>query len=256
MPCRIIAILLLVPSILCAQSLDDSHLSLAESTESAEKIVSASSKYVWQMPVPCAAVGLSLAFGAATHWVDPLERVNPLVREEIFKLRHYHNADRYYTFDNYTQYIPLASVLALRLCGVQSQHNAIQLTCRVSVGWGLSYAVNYPLKQNTNVLRPNRGGAYNSFPSGHTTTAFLGAEMLRLEYSHIPIIPIIGYSVASFTGFMRIYNDYHWLGDVLAGAAIGIIFADLSYFLCHEAEKLFSPQPKHIPLSQCQISVL
>ena len=85
----------------------------------------------------------------------------------------------------------------------------------------------------------------NSFPSGHTAMAFCGAEMLRLEYSDVsPLIPVAGYIVASFTGVMRIYNDRHWLNDVLAGAAIGIASADLSWIVNKWVDNLLTPNKK------------
>lgn len=37
------------------------------------------------------------------------------------------------------------------------------------------------IRGSSNVLRPD-GSAKNYFPSGHTATAFMGAELLRKEY--------------------------------------------------------------------------
>ena len=75
-------------------------------------------------------------------------------------------------------------------------------------------------------------GVFNSFPSGHTYTAFMGAEILRREYGEEdPGIAIAGYTVATSVGIMRIYNNRHWASDVLAGAGIGILSASLTYWL-------------------------
>ena len=49
--------------------------------------------------------------------------------------------------------------------------------------------------------------------------------------------PAAGFAIAAFTGFMRLYNDRHWTGDVLAGAAVGIISADISFWLNNLIER-------------------
>lgn len=84
------------------------------------------------------------------------------------------------------------------------------------------------LKHTLREPRPY-SGLPNSFPSGHTATAFTGAELLRIEYG--PWIGAAGYVVASAIGFMRIYNNRHWLNDVIGGAAIGILSARAAYWL-------------------------
>lgn len=39
------------------------------------------------------------------------------------------------------------------------------------------------------------------------------------------------YVVATGTGILRMYNNKHWLGDVAAGAGVGILSTTLSYWL-------------------------
>ena len=71
-----------------------------------------------------------------------------------------------------------------------------------------------------------------SFPSGHTATAFMGAEFLYQEYKDIsPWIGYSGYLIAATTGYLRIYNNRHYLNDVVAGACIGIISTKFAYWL-------------------------
>ena len=73
--------------------------------------------------------------------------------------------------------------------------------------------------------------ATNSFPSGHTFMAFTGAEILRREYgSQYPWLAVACYATAMLVGFMRIYNNRHWVGDVLAGAGLGMIGVSIVYF--------------------------
>lgn len=66
------------------------------------------------------------------------------------------------------------------------------------------------------VINEQRPDSYaeNSFPSGHTATVFMGAELVRSEYG-------LGYGVGAYTiatgvAFLRLYNGRHWLSDVLA----------------------------------------
>ncbi len=94
-------------------------------------------------------------------------------------------------------------------------------------------------KSAARVMRPD-GSTKNSFPSGHTATVFMGAELLRREYQDVsPWIGVAGYSVAAFTGFMRMYNNRHWLTDVLAGAGVGILSAEAAYWLYPSLRKVF-----------------
>lgn len=87
------------------------------------------------------------------------------------------------------------------------------------------------LKSISKIERPD-GSSKNSFPSGHTTTAFAGAEFLWQEYKDKSIwYGITGYVVATGTGLFRIYNNRHWLTDVCAGAGIGILSTKLAYWL-------------------------
>jgi membrane-associated phospholipid phosphatase len=66
----------------------------------------------------------------------------------------------------------------------------------------------------------------DSWPSGHTTTAFALAASVSDEIGSTPVT--IGlYSLATLTGWSRMNDNKHWLTDVLAGAAIGVTSAKL-----------------------------
>jgi membrane-associated phospholipid phosphatase len=64
-------------------------------------------------------------------------------------------------------------------------------------------------------------GADHSFPSGHASIAFSSAAYVQMRYGWTYGIP--AYLVATFVGYTRVATDQHYVHDVLAGAAIGIL---------------------------------
>lgn len=69
-------------------------------------------------------------------------------------------------------------------------------------------------------------GDFQSFPSGHTTTAFAAAAVVTSETRRIwPgavwfVAPAM-YGGATLVGLSRMYHNNHWASDVVLGAAIG-----------------------------------
>lgn len=82
-----------------------------------------------------------------------------------------------------------------------------------------AWSVTWALKVAVNAKRPN-GGPY-SFPSGHTATAFAAAPVFRRHFG--ATIGYASYAVAAMTGLARLEDRKHYVSDVLAGAAIGIV---------------------------------
>jgi membrane-associated phospholipid phosphatase len=68
-------------------------------------------------------------------------------------------------------------------------------------------------------------GFYDSFPSGHTATAFCLATVVAMEYRETVWAPILAYGVATAVGLSRITLDKHWLSDVVVGGVIGHVVA-------------------------------
>lgn len=77
----------------------------------------------------------------------------------------------------------------------------------------------YGLKYAIDADRPNGGG--QSFPSGHTAAAFMGAEFIRKEYGWWWGAP--AYAAASWVGYTRVESNNHYWRDVLGGAALGVL---------------------------------
>lgn len=133
--------------------------------------------------------------------------------------------------DNYLQYAPAAAVYALNLAGVKGKHNLLDATGIYAISFGLMKASTLVVKSSTNRLRPD-GSTNNSFPSGHTATSFAAAEFLKQEYKDLsPWYGYAGYTVATATGIMRLYNNRHWVSDVVAGAGFGIISTKVAYLV-------------------------
>ncbi len=62
---------------------------------------------------------------------------------------------------------------------------------------------------------------YNSFPSGHSSTAFTFASILAGMYADKPWVGVITYSLAGIASISRVYGEKHWPSDVFIGAALG-----------------------------------
>lgn len=175
-----------------------------------------------QLIIPGVLTGIGI-IGLESDW---LQGHNRETRDELQE--HYH---RQLTVDDFTQFAPLVATYGLKLCGVSSLHGYGGMTVIAATAYLLTGLSVYGIKSVTRVERPD-GSTRNSFPSGHTATAFTGAEILRREYWNIsPWIGIAGYAVAAGTGFLRMYNNRHWLTDVIAGAGIGILSAEAAYWL-------------------------
>ena len=66
----------------------------------------------------------------------------------------------------------------------------------------------------------------------HTATVLMGAEYFNKEYKDVcPWIGYWGYATAAATRYMIIYNDRHYLNDVIAGACVGVMSTKLAYWL-------------------------
>ena len=85
-------------------------------------------------------------------------------------------------------------------------------------------AVTYALKDAVERERPD-GRSNNSFPSGHTAVATHAAAHLRRRYGLKWGIP--AYLAATYVGYSRVYDDRHYEDDVLVGAALGMLSAEL-----------------------------
>ena len=176
---------------------------------------------VYDFAVPAAVFGIS-AWSVYNPWL--IERRNDF--QDLFSA-HTHKTN----VDNYIQYLPTVSLYVLNLANVKGIHNFKDRTIILAISAATMELCIYSMKAVMKEPRPDNGST-KSFPSGHTATAFMGAELLYREYrDSYPWIGIIGYGVATATGCLRIYNNRHWVNDVLAGAAIGIMSTKFAYWI-------------------------
>lgn len=71
----------------------------------------------------------------------------------------------------------------------------------------------------------------NSFPSGHTMSAFALYTFAVLNLPRKPWVSCSLLAVAAATGLSRMYLLQHFLKDVVAGAALGIALGALTHLL-------------------------
>ncbi len=143
--------------------------------------------------------------------------------------------------DDYLQYIPIVEMYSADLLGFKSKNNWFDQTKYLLISNLISATITHSLKYITNKDRPS--GASYSFPSGHTTLAFTNAGVLYNEFKdNSPTLAFSGYVFAATTGAFRMINNKHWFSDVLVGAGIGIISAELVYYF--EPFKNYNPFEK------------
>ncbi len=134
--------------------------------------------------------------------------------------------------DDYLQFFSPAMTLGLKVGGVEGRSDWQRLGVSAALSYGIMAGFVNGIKYTATEMRPD-GSTANSWPSGHTATAFVGATILHKEYglTKSPWYSVVGYGAATATGIMRVLNNRHWVSDVLSGAGIGIMSGELGYML-------------------------
>jgi membrane-associated phospholipid phosphatase len=177
-----------------------------------------------------------IAYGFTALENDGLKNLNAEFKDELYA----ESPHKKIPIDNYLQFAPAAAVYGLNALGIKGKHNFRDRSMIYAMSNIILTGTVFSLKKITAVQRPD-GSAYTSFPSGHTAEAFASAEFMRMEYKDVsPWYGIAGYAMAASTGYLRMYNNKHWLSDVVAGAGVGIASTKLAYWLYPKIQhKLF-----------------
>ena len=174
---------------------------------------------------------LIIPAGLMTYGIIALEShaligQNQNIKEEMLEHR-----TGTFSADDFSQYAGTAASFGLEALGVKPKHTLKQRLFTAAVAHAIMASSVYTIKNTGTVWRPD-SSANNSFPSGHTATAFVGAELMWQEYKDQSIwYGITGYVVAAGTGFFRMYNNKHWFSDVAMGAGIGMLSTKIAYWL-------------------------
>jgi membrane-associated phospholipid phosphatase len=91
-------------------------------------------------------------------------------------------------------------------------------TVQLAEAYAVAMGVVYVLKPTIDRQRPDGGS--QSFPSGHSASAFVGAAFLQRRYGWRYGLP--AYALATFVAWSRVEAKRHWTSDVVAGGAIGV----------------------------------
>jgi membrane-associated phospholipid phosphatase len=226
---KIMALMILLPELLMGQD-SINHLSSVKPFNLHQE-PAVRKPFGRMLIVPAVLIG----YGAASLSVEGLKNVNTYINRKTF-LDHPHNPNK---IDNILPFIPGVMVYGLNIAGIKGRNNftdrtAIYVMSNVIMGGSVLVTKNL-----THEWRPDRSDNLG-FPSGHAAAAFAGAEFLRREYGDVSVwYGVAGYAVAATTGYLRLYNDKHWFGDVVAGAGVGILSTDLAYYIYPSLKRLF-----------------
>lgn len=117
-----------------------------------------------QLIAPCLLIGNGL-IGLES---DGLKFQNKEMRDELQE----DNPEKF-KIDDVTQYLPMVSAYGLQLCGLAGRHDYVDKTIILGTSYLIMGASVLSLKNTTRIEKPDCS-TRNSFPSGHTATAFMG----------------------------------------------------------------------------------
>jgi hypothetical protein len=178
---------------------------------------------------------LMVTYGAISLKSQTLERLDNKIKTNLIKNQYIFHT----SLDNYLQFAPAVTAFGMKTFGVKSAHKLQDMLVIYAFSNLLETGIVRTLKTVSARKRPD-GTAKNSFPSGHTATAFVAAEFLHQEYGDKSVwISVGGYTAATLTGVGRIFNNRHWFSDVVAGAGIGILSVKMIYWVYPSLQKRF-----------------
>jgi hypothetical protein len=156
-------------------------------------------------------VGLAVGAAAVSHWDKPLsQRIGGQLGGQP-------------RLGDATMYTLMFGSVALGVLFPGEGRNWWDNLCEEAEVMALQAGVTSVLKILVGRTRP--GGGTHSFPSGHSSTAFAAASLINSNSGGV--LGASAYGLAAVTGYSRIEARRHYPSDVLAGAAIGILSAQV-----------------------------
>jgi hypothetical protein len=155
-----------------------------------------------------------------------------------------HHAGFHSEADKYLRFSPYAAMFALKFSGVQSENDLLNSGFITILNLGITAVLVEGSKSLTSYWRPDSSNR-RSMPSGHTALAFAGAHMFFKEFKNTSIgLGLAAYSLAAATAVLRMYNNEHWMSDVIVGAGIGILSCETAYHVHPWLRQQLFPQKK------------
>lgn len=146
--------------------------------------------------------------------------------------KHYDNQ----YFETYLQYAPYAVDLGIQFAGAKTDTQWYDRLIKGGVAVCTELILSNSLKAIVTETRPD-GRNDDSFPSGHTATAFAGAELVRQDYGGW--WGAGAYAAATTVGVLRVVHKRHYWWDALAGAGLGVLSAQVGRWTLEPIKKLF-----------------
>ncbi len=180
-----------------------------------------------------------VGYGVLSFVVKPVRNIDYYVQGRIERSSPTFNTK----VDDYLQLSPIVLVYGLNLAGVEGKNRFVDRTALAILSGGI-LTVTDGLKYVAHRQRPYSTDPL-SFPSGHSGAAFLAAEYLAQEYGEkSPLYGVLGYSIATTTAIMRLYDRAHWFSDVVAGAGFGILSTKAAYLVYPSIRNLLTHKDK------------
>jgi len=220
----LLLLLLFLPLLNVSASEDSAEIATSASDSTSllgQKASWLDSKYVKQSITPVTLATTSLAIMAI-----------PDLKYQIQAQLNWNSSEKVNLYDDELRYVPMGAVALLSLVGVKGNHTILEEVAIGSLSYILGDFIVYRTKLATHVTRPNPAWGNESFPSQHTSIAFIGATLLHREFGQIsPWISISGYSIATWVAYARIARNRHFLPDVLMGAAVGTLSTNATFWV-------------------------